>query len=734
VPFIARYRKERTGGLDETQIIAIRDRQIQLTKLVDRRAAILRSLEEQGKLTDTLRERLESAATLAELEDIYLPYRPKRRTRGTIAKEKGLEPLAACIFQQDDVDIANEARRFIDSNKAVTTAEEAVAGARDIIAEWVNEHIESRSILRKLFREKAILSSKAAKGKGEAGLKYKDYFDWNERLADAPSHRIMAIMRGTSEGFLTFHILPPEEEAIKLLQRQFVRGDSPSAEQVRMAVNDSYRRLLAPSLENEARVESKARADDAAIKVFAENLRHLLLSPSLGQKSVIGIDPGFRTGCKAVCLDPHGKLLYETTIYPLEPHRQTEKATDVLKQLVDRFKVDAVAVGNGTGGREAEAFCKSIDFCREVPIVMVNESGASVYSASSVAREEFPELDTSKRGAVSIGRRLMDPLAELVKIDAKSIGVGQYQHDVDQKALKRSLDDTVTSCVNAVGVEVNTASKQLLQYVSGLSDRLAGNLVEYRNEHGAFRSRRDLLNVAGMGPRTFELAAGFLRIRDGDNPLDGSAVHPESYSIVEKMADELGCTVTELMGSPEHRASIRIENYVTETFGIPTLTDIMTELEKPGRDPRKSFESVEFADEVREITDLAVGMRLVGVVTNVTAFGAFVDIGVHQDGLVHISELADRFIRDPHEAVTVHQRVVTTVIGVDTVRNRISLSLRRDPFTARGKPETDRDRRKADRAPKRKKRGTPRQQKQPPRSDSPFAELWRALDKPKESG
>lgn len=683
VPFIARYRKEATGELDEVNIITIRDRLEQLHELDKRRESILKSLEDQGNLTDDLKVKVETAETLAILEDIYLPYRPKRRTRGMMAKEKGLEPLANKIFEQGDNDPHAEAAAFVDSEKGVNNIEDALTGARDIIAEWINEDAEVRSELRELFVRKAVIRSKIAKGQEEEGIKFKDYYEWEETASTAPSHRVLAIRRGAHEGFLIFHIFPQEDEAVAILEDRFVKNDGQAAEQVRLALKDSYKRLLSLSMETEIRLEIKKRAEQEAIKVFAENLRNLLLSSPLGQKTILAIDPGYRTGCKVVCLDPQGKLMHNDTIYPLQPKNRTDEAAGMLKTLVEKFNIQAIAVGNGTGGRETEAFCKNIDFSRNVTIVMVNESGASVYSVSKVAREEFPDYDVTVRGAVSIGRRLADPLAELVKIDPKSIGVGQYQHDVDQNALKKSLDDVVASCVNAVGVEVNTASKQLLSYVSGLSERLSGNLVMHRNENGAFLSRDELLKVPGMGPKTFEQAAGFLRISGAKNPLDTSAVHPERYPVVEAMARDLGCTIANLMSEPEMRDGIKLENYVTDGVGMPTLMDIVDELAKPGRDPREEFELFTFTEGVNEISDLEVGMKLPGVVTNVTAFGAFVDIGVHQDGLVHISELADKFVRNPHDVVEVNRRVTVTVIGLDVERKRVSLSMKKDPFKPR---------------------------------------------------
>jgi len=695
VPFIARYRKEVTGGLDEVAIISIRDQLEYLVTLDKRREAILKSLEDQGTLTDDLKAKVEAADTLAVLEDIYLPYRPKRRTRGTIAKEKGLEPLAAIMFEQGDIELVAEAAACVDPEKAVETVNDALAGARDIVAEWINEDSDARAALRELFTRSATLQSGVVKGKEEEGSKYKDYFEWKEPAVSAPSHRVLAIRRGSEEGVLTFHIVPDEEDAVALLDRRFIRGEGECAEQVMMAIRDSYKRLLSSSMETEIRLECKKRADAEAIAVFAENLRHLLLASPLGQKALLAVDPGYRTGCKIACLDSQGKLLHHDTIYPLEPHNQKDAAEGVVKECFETYGVDAIAVGNGTGGREAEAFCKKIQFSRPVTVVMVNESGASVYSASEVAREEFPDYDVTVRGAVSIGRRLMDPLAELVKIDPKSIGVGQYQHDVDQKALKKSLDDVVESCVNAVGVEVNTASKQLLGYVSGLSERLAGAVVAYRNDNGPFRSRSEFMGVPGVGPKTFEQAAGFLRILGAENPLDASAVHPESYPIVEAMAQDHGCTVADLIHNPALRSRVDLKGYITDAVGMPTLTDIMEELAKPGRDPRQQFELFTFTDGIHEISDLEEGMQMPGVVTNVTAFGAFVDIGVHQDGLVHLSEMSERFVKNPHDIVTANQKVRVTVIGIDEKRSRISLSMRENPSEPRGKPKAQQKKEKA---------------------------------------
>jgi uncharacterized protein len=676
VPFIARYRKEATGSLDEVAITAVRDRQNQLMELDKRREAILKSLEERGQLTDELKEKILSAETLVVLEDIYLPFRPKRRTRATIARERGLEPLAQRIFAQEDMDPLAEAGSFVDSEKGVDSAEEALAGARDIIAEWVNEDQTARARMRDFYSSKAVFKSKVVPEKEAEGVKYKDYFDWEEPVSTAPSHRILAMRRGENEGFLTLRVLPPEDEALDVLDGLFVKGEGPASGQVRMAVHDSYKRLLSPSMETEIRLATKKRADEEAIRVFVENLRQLLLAPPLGQRNVLAIDPGFRTGCKAVCLDRQGKLLHTETIYPLQSEKGAADARLKIVEMCERFRIDAIAVGNGTGGRETETFIRSLDLSKNIQVVMVNESGASVYSASEVAREEFPDQDVTVRGAASIGRRLMDPLAELVKIDPKSIGVGQYQHDVDQGALKSSLDDEVVSCVNHVGVEVNTASKQLLTYVSGLGPQLAKGIVEHRNEHGPFRSREELRKVHRLGPKAFEQAAGFLRIRDGENPLDRSAVHPESYPIVDAMARDLGCSVLDLMQDEKLRKRIDLKEYVSEKVGLPTLSDILSELSKPGRDPREQFETFRFAEGVEKIEDIKPGMKLPGIVTNITAFGVFVDVGVHQDGLVHISELSNRFVKNPSEVVKVHQRVMVTVRDVDLERRRISLSMK----------------------------------------------------------
>ncbi|MBL0743664.1 Tex family protein [Chryseolinea lacunae] len=684
IPFISRYRKEMTGSMDEVMIANVRDRMEQLQELDKRREAIISSIEKQGKLTIELMQSIVAAETLAELEDIYLPFKPKRKTRASVAKEKGLEPLAQKILEQDKFDVSEFAKTFVDSEKGVADFQEALDGARDIIAEWVSENPDTRKRVRELFWSEGVVESRLLKGKENEGQKYKDYFEWKEPIAKTPSHRLLAMRRGEKEGILALDIFPEEEMAIASIERQFVKSENAAGEQMKLAVKDSYKRLLRPSLETEIRMESKMKADEEAIRVFADNLKELLLAAPLGQKNVLALDPGFRTGCKVVCLDRQGKLLHNDVIYPHEPQRESAKSAALIKSLCEKFDIEAISIGNGTAGRETEAFVKGIGLNNKILIVMVNESGASVYSASDVAREEFPDKDVTVRGAVSIGRRLMDPLAELVKIDAKSIGVGQYQHDVDQTKLKNGLDDTVMSCVNSVGVEVNTASKELLSYVSGLSSSLAKNIVEFRNQNGPFKDRESLLKVSRLGEKVYEQAAGFLRIQQAENPLDASAVHPESYAIVQQMATDLGCGVKDLMTSAALRKQLDLQKYVTDKVGLPTLTDIIKELEKPGRDPRKEFEVFSFTDGVNSIGDLKLGMRLPGIVTNVTAFGAFVDVGVHQDGLVHISHLADKFVKDPKEVVTVQQKVMVTVVEVDVPRKRIGLSMKSDPF---GQPE-----------------------------------------------
>ncbi|MBK0404013.1 RNA-binding transcriptional accessory protein [Adhaeribacter sp. BT258] len=683
VPFIARYRKEVTGELDEVQIAAIRDRLEQLRELEKRREAILKSIKDQEKLTPELEAKIMAAETMAVLEDIYLPYKPKRRTKATIAREKGLEPLATKLFEQAAFDVEAEAEQFVSEEKEVKDKEEALAGARDIIAEWVNEDAEARTKIRNLFEKKGVFKSRVVAGKEEEGQKYKDYFEWEEPIEKAPSHRVLALRRGEKEMILMLDAQPEEEAAIDILENQFVKGHNAAAEQVKLAVKDAYKRMLKFSMETEVRMSSKKRADEEAIRVFADNLRQLLLAAPMGQKTVLALDPGFRTGCKLVVLDKQGKLLHNETIYPHTGAGQAKMAAETVEKLAKKYEVEAIAIGNGTASRETETFVRSLNLPKEIATVMVNESGASIYSASEIAREEFPDQDITVRGAVSIGRRLMDPLAELVKLDPKSIGVGQYQHDVDQTALKHSLDDVVMSSVNAVGVEVNTASKQLLTYVSGLGPSLAQNIIDYRNANGPFRSRLELKKVPRLGDKAFEQAAGFLRIRNAENPLDASAVHPESYDVVERMAKDLNTSIAELMKNAELRNKIDLKKYVTETVGLPTLQDIVKELAKPGRDPRESFEAFSFTEGVNEISDLRVGMKLPGIVTNITAFGAFVDIGVHQDGLVHVSHLSDRFITNPAEAVKVAQRVEVTVLEVDANRKRIALSMKSDPMAAK---------------------------------------------------
>lgn len=687
VPFIARYRKEMTGSLDEVAITAIRDRLAQLVELDRRRETVLKSIADQGKLTDELKAKILAADSLTVLEDLYLPYKPKRRTRATIAKERGLEPLAQRIWEQGDCDPLAEAAAYVDPEKQLPSVDEVLAGARDIMAEWVSEDQQARARLRELFLEKGTFQSEVIPGKEADGVKFSDYFAWEEPVATAPSHRILAMRRGEKEEFLTFRVLVSEDDALRMLERLFVKSTNPASQQVKLAVHDSYKRLLGPSIETEVRLLTKKRADDAAITVFADNLRQLLLAAPLGQKNVLALDPGFRTGCKVVCLDRQGKLLLNTTIFPHQSEREASEAGKTVRTLCEKLAIEAIAIGNGTAGRETEAFVRKLDLPRSIAVVMVNESGASIYSASEVAREEFPDHDVTVRGSVSIGRRLMDPLAELVKLDPKSIGVGQYQHDVDQSALKNRLDDVVMSCVNSVGVEVNTASQQLLTYVSGLGPQLARNIVEYRDAKGPFPSRAKLLKVPRLGPKAFEQAAGFLRIRDAENLLDASAVHPERYAVVETMAKDVGCGVGDLLRNEHQRAKIDPKKYVNEQVGLPTLNDILSELAKPGRDPREQFEVVKFADGVEKIEDVKPGMKLSGIVTNVTAFGAFVDIGVHQDGLVHVSQLADRFVKNPSDVVKVQQKVQVTVLEVDLARKRISLSMRENAAPAAPKAQ-----------------------------------------------
>lgn len=676
VPFISRYRKEVTGSLDEVQVSLIRDRIAQLIELDKRREAILNSIREQEKLTPELEKSIMDAQTMSILEDIYLPYRPKRKTRATMAIAKGLEPLAKTLMEQNSRDVESLALRYVNEEKGVVSVDEALQGARDIVAEWVNEDANARQKVRSLYTRQSDISSKVVKGKEEEGEKYQSWFEWNEPLSKAPSHRILAMFRGENEGFLKINIQPDEEKALEILNRQFVKGNTEASEHVQMAVKDSLKRLMGPSMETEMRQVFKAKADEEAIRVFTANLRQLLLAPPLGQKNILALDPGFRTGCKVVCLDRQGKLLHNETIYPHPPQNQWRESIAKIEALVSAYHIEAIAIGNGTAGRETEKLIKSIRFKSDLIAIMVNESGASVYSASPVAREEFPDYDVTVRGAVSIGRRLADPLAELVKIDPKSIGVGQYQHDVDQKALQKSLEEVVVSCVNGVGVEINTASKELLTHVSGLGASLAKNIIEFRNTNGPFKSRKELKKVPRFGEKAFEQAAGFLRLSNAENPLDSSAVHPESYHIVDKMAQSLGCTVDELINDKSLRDKINLKSFITDKVGLPTLQDIIQELEKPGRDPRKKFDLFEFDHSVNEIGDLVPGMVLPGIVTNITAFGCFVDIGVHQDGLVHISQLADRFVKDPNEVVQLNQKVMVKVMEVDVSRKRISLSMK----------------------------------------------------------
>lgn len=691
VPFISRYRKELTGSLDEIQVAAIRDRIGQLRDLDKRREAILKSLTELGKLTPELQQKLEEAETMAVLEDIYLPYKPKRKTRASVAREKGLEPLADWLLLQEQGAVEDQAATFVNEEKGVSTAEEALAGARDILAETIAEHAETRAQMRDFFMEKGSFVSRVVPGKEEEAVKYKDYYEWTEALKTAPSHRVLAMRRGEKEQMLYLDVAIPDDEAIALIDNRFIKNASPAALQVRLAIQDSFKRLLKPSMETEVRLITRKRADEEAIRVFAENARQLLLAAPMGSKRTLAIDPGFRTGCKVVCLDEQGKLLTNTTVYPHNGTTKEAEAAHQIQSLVKQYQIEAIAIGNGTAGRETEDFVRKLQI-PDVIIVMVNESGASIYSASEVAREEFPDYDITVRGAVSIGRRLMDPLAELVKIDPKSIGVGQYQHDVDQNKLQESLADTVISCVNAVGVELNTASKQILAYVSGLGPALAQSIVEFRNQHGAFKRRSDLKKVPRLGEKAFEQAAGFLRIRGAENPLDASAVHPERYLLVEKMAKDLGHEVNSLLKDEKLRKSIPLSKYVSDEVGLPTLNDILAELSKPGLDPREKFEAFSFTEGVNTVHDLKVGMKLPGIVTNITNFGAFVDIGVHQDGLVHLSQLANRFIKDPNEVVKVHQQVEVTVTEVDANRNRISLSMKTEEKAPQPKA---RDRREA---------------------------------------
>ena len=675
IPFIARYRKERTGSLDEVAIGMIRDRMEQIKALDERKTSIIKSLTERDLLTEKLLEGIQAASSMTGLEDLYEKYRPKKRTRAQDAREKGLEPLAEFLLKQSERDPLVEAELYVSSEKGVETAEEAMSGARDIIAETMNEDVDIRANIRKLFLNTAMIQSLVKKGKEEEGAKFKDYFDWSENAFKTPSHRVLAMFRGQNEDILRVHVLPDEEQALSFIEGRYVKNGSTSAEEVRAAIKDGYKRLLSKSMEKECMTDLKAKADETAINVFAANLKELLLSAPLGRKRILALDPGFRTGCKVVCLDAQGKLLHHDVIYLHEP--QVGKAKEILLKLVKTYKIEAVAIGNGTAGRETEAFIQGLGLDAGIHIVMVDESGASIYSASEVARQEFPDHDITVRGAVSIGRRLMDPLSELVKLDPKSIGVGQYQHDVDQKALKKSLDDGVISCVNKVGVEVNTAGRELLSRVAGLNDTIAGNMILFRNENGPFQSRKAFLKVLRLGPKAFEQAAGFLRIHDGDHPLDRSGIHPESYGVVEKMAKDLKIGIQDLLMNTEQIGKIDLKQYVTQSIGLPTLKDIIKELASPGRDPRKQFQAFSFDTTIHDIKDLVPGMKVPGIVTNVTAFGAFVDIGVHQDGLVHISQLADRFVKDPGEIVTVRQAVTVTVLEVDVKRKRVSLSMKK---------------------------------------------------------
>lgn len=674
IPFISRYRKELTGSLDEVQIGTLKERYEKLQEIQKRRESILKSIAEQDLLSDDLKARIEATWNATELEDLYLPYKPKRKTRAVKARELGLEPLAEVLWQQHERDVETRARAFLSDE--VPDVEAALQGARDILAERINEDLKAREVVRREFQHAAVISSRVVKGKEEEAAKYRDYFDFSEPLKRCPSHRLLAMRRAEKEGFLRISVAPEAEPVVERLSRTFVKGRGASSEQVQLAVEDAYKRLLAPSIENEVGALAREKAEEQAIQVFATNLRQLLLSSPLGQKRVLAIDPGFRTGCKVVCLDAQGALLHNETIYPHPPQNDTRLAYKKIDSLVEQYKIEAIAIGNGTASRETEAFIRNMRFNRELQVFVVSEDGASVYSASKTAREEFPDYDVTVRGAVSIGRRLMDPLAELVKIDPKSIGVGQYQHDVDQNKLKKALDQEVESCVNKVGVELNTASQHLLTYVSGLGPQLAKNIVEYRSANGPFASRKELNKVPRLGAKAFEQCAGFLRIRDGKHPLDNSAVHPESYPLVEQMAGDLNCSVSDLLQSAELRKQLDLKKYVSAKVGLPTLNDIKAELEKPGRDPRSVIKVFEFSADVRSIEDLKPGMRLPGIVTNITNFGAFVDVGVKQDGLVHISQLANKFVSDPNEVVALHQHVEVKVLEVDVARKRIQLTMK----------------------------------------------------------
>jgi uncharacterized protein len=673
IPFISRYRKEMTGSLDEVKLMHIKEEYERMKDLDARKESVIKSIEEQEKMTPELLQRIKVADTMAELEDIYLPYRPKRRTRATIAREKGLEPLAEIIFKQLENDPSHKAEEFL--NDSVPDVEEALAGACDIIAEWISEDETSRKKLRYLFDKEAVVYSKVVKGRESEGIKFSDYYEWSEPLKKCPSHRLLAMRRGEEEGFLKLSLEPDEDNAIDMLNGLFIKGKNESSKLVEGAIKESWKRLLSSSMETEFRNISKEKADEEAIKVFVDNLRQLLLASPLGEKNVLAIDPGFRTGCKIVCLDKQGTLVHNEAIYPHPPQNQTALSIKKILSLVNAYKIEAIAIGNGTASRETEDFIKWVKFENDIQVFVVSEAGASIYSASKVARDEFPDYDVTVRGAVSIGRRLMDPLAELVKIDPKSIGVGQYQHDVDQQKLQGALDEVVMSCVNAVGVEVNTASSHLLRYVSGLGPQLAQNVVDYRTENGPFKSRKELLKVKRMGPKAFEQSAGFLRIRNAENPLDSSAVHPESYHVVEKMSLDAGCDVKELIGNEVKRKEINLEKYITPVTGLPTLKDIMDELSKPGRDPRSKIKAFSFAD-VHNMEDLVQGMVVPGIVTNVTKFGAFIDIGIKQDGLVHVSNLSKTYVQDPSSVVKLNQHVMVKVLSVDLERKRIQLSMK----------------------------------------------------------
>ena len=673
IPFISRYRKEMTGSLDEVQLMHVKEEYDRLKDLDARKEAVIKSIEEQEKMTPEIRKKIDASVTMSELEDIYLPYRPKRRTRATIAKEKGLEPLALIIIDQKENDPALKAESFL--NEHVETVDDALSGASDIIAEWINEDEKARRQLRYLFEREAVIYSKVVKGKEAEGIKFSDYYDWSEPLKKCPSHRLLAMRRGEDEGFLRMSVEPDEEHAVEILNSIFVKGRNASSDIVAGAIKDSWKRLLSASMETEFRNISKEKADIEAIMVFAENLRQLLLGSPLGEKNVLAIDPGFRTGCKVVCLDRQGNFIHNETIYPHPPQNETAKSIKKILSLVNAYKIEAIAIGNGTASRETEDFIKWVKFENDIQVFVVSEAGASIYSASKTARDEFPDYDVTVRGAISIGRRLMDPLAELVKIDPKSIGVGQYQHDVDQQKLQKSLDDVVMSCVNAVGVEVNTASKHLLTYVSGLGPQLAQNIIDYRTENGPFKTRKELMKVKRMGEKAFEQSAGFIRIRNAENPLDASSVHPESYHVVEKMSKDLGCEVKELILNENKRKEIKLEKYITPVTGLPTLKDIINELAKPGRDPRAKIKAFSFAD-IHTMEDLVEGMVVPGIVTNITKFGAFVDIGIKQDGLVHISNMSKTYISDPSAIVKLHQHVMVKIISVDIERKRIQLSMK----------------------------------------------------------